>query len=168
MILAVGLGMLICFAIRRSKLVALAMASAAEMPGGMVWPADLENCPLATVGDAGRRAVLDRAILPVRRRVAQVERDLPITLELLTLAESGIGFDAAVGRIIKSQPSERALPTDSARCRASFWRGDPRVDCSAWCGAAAGHYFGDDLHLRNRASGTDRFGRGGSIEATGQ
>jgi len=45
-----------------------------------------------------------------RQRVAQVEQDLPITLELLaTLSEAGLGFDAALERVLQSQPAQRPL-----------------------------------------------------------
>jgi tight adherence protein C len=45
-----------------------------------------------------------------RTRVREVERDLPLTLELFaTLAEAGLGFDAALSRIVRSQPPDRPL-----------------------------------------------------------
>ncbi|MEZ6066736.1 MAG: type II secretion system F family protein [Planctomycetaceae bacterium] len=55
--------------------------------------------------------VLVRAVR--RRRVADVEQDLPITLDLLaTLAESGLSFDAALDRVLETQPSGRPLADD--------------------------------------------------------
>jgi len=45
-----------------------------------------------------------------RARVAAVEQDLPVSLELLaTLGEAGFGFDAAVERLLTSQPAGRPL-----------------------------------------------------------
>jgi tight adherence protein C len=65
-----------------------------------------------------------------RRRVAQVERDLPVTLELLaTLAEAGLGFDAALDRILTSQPSYRVLVQEFRTFQAEVLAGRPRVDC---------------------------------------
>jgi tight adherence protein C len=65
-----------------------------------------------------------------RRRVAQVERDLPVTLELLaTLAEAGLGFDAALDRILTSQPSHRVLVQEFRTFQAEVLAGRPRVDC---------------------------------------
>ena len=64
------------------------------------------------------------------RRMAQVERDLPVTLELLaTLAEAGLGFDAALDRILTSQPSQRALVQEFRTFQAEVLAGRPRVDC---------------------------------------
>ena len=45
-----------------------------------------------------------------RARVRAIEEDLPLALELLaTMAEAGLGFDAAIARIVRSQRSERPL-----------------------------------------------------------
>jgi len=44
------------------------------------------------------------------RRVADVESDLPLVLELLaTLGEAGLGFDAALDRVLDSEPAGRPL-----------------------------------------------------------
>ena len=48
-----------------------------------------------------------------RARVRAIEEDLPLALELLaTMAEAGLGFDAALARIVKSQGSDRPLATE--------------------------------------------------------
>jgi len=48
-----------------------------------------------------------------RARVRAIEEDLPLALELLaTMAEAGLGFDAALARIVKSQASDRPLVTE--------------------------------------------------------
>ena len=73
-----------------------------------------------------RNSLVDRASCAAAR-VAQVERDLPVTLELLaTLAEAGLGFDAALDRILTSQPSERALVQEFRTFQAEVLAGRPR------------------------------------------
>lgn len=45
-----------------------------------------------------------------RRRVAKIERDLPIVLELMsTLAEAGLSFDAALDRVLRASSIDRPL-----------------------------------------------------------
>ncbi|MFK7895283.1 MAG: type II secretion system F family protein [Myxococcota bacterium] len=44
------------------------------------------------------------------RRVEDIERDLPLVLELLsTLAEAGFGFESAVSELLRAQPAGRPL-----------------------------------------------------------
>jgi tight adherence protein C len=65
-----------------------------------------------------------------RARVTAVEQDLPVTLELLsTLAEAGLGFDAAVARILSSQPSERPLASEFRTLQVELLSGRARIDC---------------------------------------
>jgi tight adherence protein C len=48
-----------------------------------------------------------------RRRVRHIEADLSLTLELFaTLAEAGLGFDAALARIVQSQSVARPLTSE--------------------------------------------------------
>ena len=64
-----------------------------------------------------------------RRRVEQVELDLPLTLDLLnTLAQAGIGFDAALDRIIAAQPADRVLVQELRTFQYDNLAGRPRVD----------------------------------------
>ncbi|MGC4085262.1 MAG: type II secretion system F family protein [Vicinamibacterales bacterium] len=50
-----------------------------------------------------------------RRRVRDIERDLPLVLELFsTMAEAGLGFDAALARVVQSQRGDRPLVTELA------------------------------------------------------
>jgi tight adherence protein C len=51
------------------------------------------------------------AVRTARRvRVSAIEQDLPLALELFaTMAEAGLGFDAALARIVRAQGSDRAL-----------------------------------------------------------
>ena len=65
-----------------------------------------------------------------RRRVAMVEQDLAITLELLaTLAEAGIGFDAGLQRILDSQGDDRPLAQELRQFQIELLAGRPRVRC---------------------------------------
>ncbi len=128
---AIVLGLMIAMLVRRSGLIATAAAAAGEMPGGMGALAQpvLQVAPWMT---SGILALLPLSFVRAarRRRVAQVERDLPITLELLaTLAESGIGFDAATGRILDSQPSQRALAGELRTLQTDLLAGRSRVEC---------------------------------------
>jgi tight adherence protein C len=65
-----------------------------------------------------------------RRRVEQIERDLPLTLELLaTLSEGGLGFDAALDRVLDSQPPDRPLTRELRGFQLDTLAGRPRVEC---------------------------------------
>jgi Flp pilus assembly protein TadB len=65
-----------------------------------------------------------------RRRIEKVEQDLPVTLELLaTLSEAGLGFDAALARVLDSQPSLRPLPEELRGLQADIIASRPRVEC---------------------------------------
>lgn len=64
-----------------------------------------------------------------RQRVELVEQDLPLALELLsTLSEAGLGFDAAVTRILKTRLGGRPLATDLQLFQADLLAGRPRVE----------------------------------------
>src|SRR5438046_2128112 len=66
----------------------------------------------------------------VRDRVAKIDEDLPITLELLaTLADAGIGFDAALDRILASQPADRPLAEELRVFQVELQAGRPRTEC---------------------------------------
>jgi tight adherence protein C len=128
---ALALGATFGYAVWATGLMALADKEIANIPGGF---SDLMRSIL--VGLPWMAFVLV-GCLPFmavrrarRRRVAQVERDLPITLELLaTLAEAGLGFDAALDRILASQPADRALVEEFRTFQAEALAGRPRVDC---------------------------------------
>ena len=63
-----------------------------------------------------------------RKRVRLIERDLPITLELLsTLAESGLALDAGIDRVVASGDAGRPLASELRTFRAETLSGRPRV-----------------------------------------
>jgi tight adherence protein C len=70
-----------------------------------------------------------------RRRVIQIKHDLPLTLELLaTLAEAGLGLDAAIDRILQSVPPNRILPKEFRAFQRDNLAGRPRVESLRWLG----------------------------------
>ena len=63
-------------------------------------------------------------------RLAAIEQDLPLTLELLaTLAESGLGFDASLDRVLESGSDERPLAVELRLYQAEVLGGGSRVEC---------------------------------------
>lgn len=67
-----------------------------------------------------------------RRRVVveDVERELPVVLELLaTLAEAGMGFDSAVGRLLESDQGHGRLADEFRMFQRESLAGVPRVRC---------------------------------------
>lgn len=63
-----------------------------------------------------------------RRRVAEIEQDLTITLELLaTLAEAGLGFDAALARIQESETVQTPLGQELSIYQRDVLAGVPRL-----------------------------------------
>ena len=76
---------------------------------------------------AGMPALVVRAAR--KRRVTQVEQDLPITLDLLsTLAQAGLGFDQALDRILAAQPSQRPLTQEFRVFQYDLLAGRQRVE----------------------------------------
>jgi tight adherence protein C len=63
-----------------------------------------------------------------RARVRAVEQDLPLTLELFaTMADAGLGFDAALARIVRAQGTERALVAELVNFQHDMLAGIPRT-----------------------------------------
>jgi tight adherence protein C len=63
-----------------------------------------------------------------RKRVAEIEQDLPLFLELLaTLAEAGLGFDAGISRIQDSEPAHRLLHTEFQLYQRDMLAGNSRI-----------------------------------------
>lgn len=65
-----------------------------------------------------------------RKRVNEIEEDLPITLQLLaTLSRAGLGLDAAMLRVLESSNPERTLPQELQTFRREQMAGISRVEC---------------------------------------
>jgi len=128
---ALGTGATLAYVTWVSGVLAAADQAIAKVPGGLSNMARplLLGIPWMLLAIAASLPVL--FVRRVRRqRIAQVERDLPITLELLaTLAEAGLGFDAALDRILTSQPANRALADEFRTFQAEVLGGRPRVEC---------------------------------------
>ncbi|MEM9826479.1 MAG: type II secretion system F family protein [Planctomycetota bacterium] len=101
-----------------------------EVPGGV----GEVFLPLAWIAPwMGGLSFLAMPILIIRarrrKRIMQTEQDLPVTLDLLaTLAESGIGFDAALDRILDTQSSIRPLPQDMRMFQVDILAGRSRIE----------------------------------------
>lgn len=65
-----------------------------------------------------------------RRRVREIEEDLPISLQLLaTLSRAGLGFDAALQKVLESGDEERTLSQELTAFRRENLAGIPRSQC---------------------------------------
>lgn len=64
-----------------------------------------------------------------RKRIQQIEQDLPLQLDLLaTLAEAGLSFDSALDRILEAQPAGRPLAEDFRLFQVDILAGRARID----------------------------------------
>lgn len=64
-----------------------------------------------------------------KKRIREIEKDLPITLDLLaTLAEAGLSFDSALDRIVSTQPVLRALGEELRLFQVDILGGRQRID----------------------------------------
>ncbi len=129
-LVAVGCGATLAYVIWISGLLAAADRAIGVIPGGL---SNMAHPMLLGVPWMLLAMVSGVPLLVVRRarrqRVAQVQADLPITLELLaTLAEAGLGFDAALDRILGSQPPDRVLVEEFRTLQAEILAGRPRVE----------------------------------------
>lgn len=65
-----------------------------------------------------------------RARVAAVEVDLPITLELLaTLSQAGLGLDSSIAKLLESPGEDRPLREELRIYRFEVMTGVPRIQC---------------------------------------
>jgi tight adherence protein C len=126
-----GLGMVLALVLYASGLIERGLHFAGQIPGGV---GDL-MVPIIYLAPWTILVIL--ASLPTlmvraarRRRVAEVEQDLPITLELLaTLSEAGLGFDAALERILQTQSTARPLAQEFRILQVEILAGRPRIHC---------------------------------------
>ncbi len=65
-----------------------------------------------------------------RRRLSMIREDMPVILELLaTLSESGLTFDIAIERVLRSHRRSRPLAVEFRTYQADVLSGRSRVDC---------------------------------------
>lgn len=103
----VAIGLLAFWLLHLTQAVALMAQSLSGLPGGFgelfIGIVSLAPWFLLCVATAAPVLVVRAAR---RERIASIERELTITLELLaTTAEAGLGFDSALARIQESAPS---------------------------------------------------------------
>lgn len=129
---ALGVGVLVAWTLSTSSLTATSMQWLDELPGGV----GALLMPVLKVGPWIVAIVI--ASLPWiwvragrRRRVREVEEDLPLTLQILaTLARAGLGFDASLTRVLDSSQEDRSLHEEMHDFRVELLSGIPRVQ--AW------------------------------------
>lgn len=129
--LAFVLGLLSALTIQQSAGLRQARVWLYDLPGGMGTMLD----PILVVTPWVLFVIL--ASLPWlyvraarRKRVNQIEEDLPITLQLLaTLSRAGLGLDAALVRVLDSSDPRRTLPQELNTFRRENMAGLPRTSC---------------------------------------
>ena len=130
MLMSLLTGALMVYLLFRSHAISESVEILAKLPGGIgdVFMPLVYICPWLVLAAI--------AALPVaavqrsrRRRVEQVEMDLPLALELLaTLSEAGLGFDAALARILESGLADRVLAKELRSFQADLVAGRDRVE----------------------------------------
>lgn len=130
-VIALGVGLVLAYVLISSGLVERSSHLLAAIPGAIddlfhalvlaspwIILAVLVALPWLVVYDARKR------------RVVHVEQDLPIVLELLsTLSEAGLGFDAALDRVLTAQPADRVLTREFRTFQGEVLAGRSRVQC---------------------------------------
>jgi tight adherence protein C len=129
-LLSILAGALLVYGIYRVHMIREAVDLLAKIPGGIgdVLTPPVYICPWLVL--------LALALLPVavvrrsrRKRVEQIEMDLPLALELLaTLSEAGLGFDAALARILQSGLADRVLAHELRSFQADLMSGRTRIE----------------------------------------
>ena len=131
-LVSLALGFLVAWTLRNSPLMDTALGWLEEIPGdvGTLFAPVLLITPwflwfmIASLPWLHVRAQR-------RRRVREVDEDLPLTLQILaTLARAGLGLDAALVRVLESSDPTRVLPQEMATFRAELMAGVSRTD--AW------------------------------------
>ena len=130
-ILMILAGLVLVFVVSRSRLIETAILGLGNIPGA-VGEIFVPVIRLRAVDRWSRSwALAPWSVVRSRRRqiIMEVERDLPLVLELLaTLAESGLGFDAAIARIIDAQPATSPLTIELRNFQRETLTGRPRVE----------------------------------------
>jgi tight adherence protein C len=120
---------LIAGAIYRVRFERLLVQMVASVPGsiGELLATILQSGPwILLIGAAMVPALLVRSAR--RRRVRAIEQDLPLALELLaTIGEAGLGFDAALAKIVRAQGPERPLASEFVNFQLDMLAGMPRL-----------------------------------------
>ena len=156
MLLAVGLGLAAAFAVLSSGVMKELFKTMARFPpptGDLVLP---------IVYLAPWTVLLILVLLPVmlvrrsrRQRVEKVEQDLPICLELLaTLSEAGLGFDAALSRVLDSVMENRPLGREFRTYQSDLLGGPNARGIAAAIGPPLGSLVRNDPRLGLGAGGT--------------
>ena len=134
-LLAIGLGLAALVAIRGAGLTTQLSRNIAGLPPGV---GDL-LVPITYL--APWTVLMILVLVPwliVRRsrrqRIEHVEQDLPISLELLaTLSEAGLGFDAALSRVLDSAVEDRPLAREFRTYQSDLLAGRTRSKpCGDW------------------------------------
>ena len=130
MLLALGLGLATALAIRGAGLTDELFMNIARLPPGV---GDI-LIPIAYLAPWSVFLILVLVPWLVVRRsrrqcVEKVEQDLPISLELLaTLSEAGLGFDAALSRVLDSTMEGRPLAREFRTYQSDLLAGRTRVE----------------------------------------
>jgi tight adherence protein C len=116
--------------LRRSRIVETGLAGLSSIPGAIgeiFWIPLLLGPWIMLVALSALPTLVVRGSR--RRIVTEVERDLPLVLELLaTLGESGLGFEAALARVIDAQPPDRPLTVEFRTFQRETLTGRPRTE----------------------------------------
>ncbi|HWL08125.1 MAG TPA: type II secretion system F family protein, partial [Planctomicrobium sp.] len=124
-----GLGFFLVWTLQRQGTIDLFAALLTRIPGGV------GEVFLPIAWASPWLIVLALTFLPAmfvrsarRRRVGQVEQDLPLVLDLLaTLAEAGLGFDSSVDRVLAVHPARRPLAQELRLYQTELMAGRGRI-----------------------------------------
>jgi tight adherence protein C len=126
--ISVGVGLAVGQIYRVTMLRSLVdMVASAPGSTGDVLAATLQGGPwiLFVVAALGPMLVVRTAR---RSRVRDIEQDLPLALELFaTMAEAGLGFDAALAKIARARGTDRPLIAEFINFQVDVLAGIPRV-----------------------------------------
>ncbi len=127
-----SLGLVLALVLYASGLIERGLHFAGQIPGGVgdLMVPLIYLAPWTFSGITGQSANADGAHAPGVNAWLKIEQDLPITLELLaTLSEAGLGFDAALERILQTQSTQRPLAREFRILQVEILAGRPRIQC---------------------------------------